>query len=278
MDTKESIEKHVLTHEDKFECPECGQIFYSAYKFAVHMKKFHVNDLYRCPLCKYTTPRVTSIAQHINLMHLNKYIHYCKFCGKGYHDVLACREHEDVHEGVHPLACIVCEKEFSYSRNLLMHQIRSHTVAILGVALANQCEVCRRTFARPNSLENHMKMHETKKPIQKTHLCDTCGKGFARKNKLILHYRVHTGYKPHKCSYCEKSFTKKDYLVLHERIHSGEKPYFCVFCEKRFNQDASLRIHIRTHTGERPYICELCDNGFVSKAALRIHQSNCTGC
>lgn len=275
--TKEEIEKHVLMHEEKFECFKCQDIFYSAYKFSVHLKRQHNDEVYRCPLCKYNTPRVTSIAQHINLMHLKKYIHNCQYCGKGFHDISVFREHENVHLGADPLTCIVCEKTFLYTRNLITHQIRNHTVTILGVPVANQCGICKRIFSRPNTLLTHMKRHERKKPLEKTHLCDSCGKGFARRNKLMLHYRVHTGYKPYKCSYCDKCFTKRDYLVLHERIHSGEKPYCCVFCGKCFNQDASLRIHVRTHTGERPYVCEFCSNGFVSRASLKVHQNGCSG-
>lgn len=264
-------------HEDKFECSLCKEVFYSAYQFSVHMTRQHDGDVFRCPLCKYTTRRVTSIAQHINMTHLNKYLHHCKFCGKGFQDIATFSEHENIHLGVDPLTCVVCNKGFAYTRNLLMHQVRTHTATILGVTMTNQCGICKRTFFRPNALKSHMKLHERKRPIQKTHLCDTCGKSFARKNKLMLHYRVHTGYKPHKCSYCEKSFTKKDYLVLHERTHSGEKPYCCLFCGKRFNQDISLRIHLRGHTGEKPYVCEFCNTGYVSKPALKVHQKRCNG-
>ncbi|KAK9736169.1 hypothetical protein QE152_g12709 [Popillia japonica] len=122
--TKEEIEKHVLMHEEKFECFKCQDIFYSAYKFSVHLKRQHNDEVYRCPLCKYNTPRVTSIAQHINLMHLKKYIHNCQYCGKGFHDISVFREHENVHLGADPLTCIVCEKTFLYTRNLSLESTK----------------------------------------------------------------------------------------------------------------------------------------------------------
>ncbi|KRT82947.1 zinc finger protein [Oryctes borbonicus] len=278
MKTKEEVEVHMLTHEDKFVCGVCDDVFYSANKYSIHLRKHTDVELYKCPLCDYSTSRRTSISIHINRIHLKKFLYHCQFCGKGFQDVVTFKEHENIHMGADPLVCVVCDKKFSFTRNLVMHQVRNHTVTILGVPIKThlkQCQMCKKTYSKTATLERHMKTHDKTIPKEKTHLCDTCGKGFARKDKLILHYRVHTGYKPYKCSYCEKSFTKKDYLVMHERIHSGEKPYCCVYCGKCFNQDASLRIHVRSHTGERPYICRICNNGFVSRAALNLHVYNC---
>lgn len=281
MNTKEEIEQHLLTHQDKFVCGECKQVFYSANKFSIHMRKHTNEEVYKCPFCTYSTIRRTSISIHINRIHLKKYHYNCKFCGKGFQDVVTYKEHENIHMGAEPLVCIVCGKMFMFTRNLTTHQVRNHTVTILGFdtkARLKQCSFCRKSFVKQTTLERHLKTHDTTVPKEKTHLCDTCGKSFARKDKLILHYRVHTGYKPYKCCYCGKPFTKKDYLVLHERTHSGEKPYCCAYCGKCFNQDAPLRIHIRSHTGERPYACELCKRGFASSGALKMHMKNCKSC
>lgn len=274
---KDLIKDHVLEHERKYDCPDCSEFFYSPYKYCVHVRKHGIEETYQCPLCTYNTHRRTSVLIHINTIHLQKYIYYCQFCGKGFHDAVTFKEHENNHLGAEPITCIVCQKEFRYTRNLVLHQTRYHRVTIMGVQLKNQCPICKKIFSKPTTLECHIKNHEKTKPRPKIYLCDTCGKGFSQKNKLTTHYRVHTGDKPYKCSYCDKCFTKKDYLVLHERIHSGEKPYSCSYCGKRFNQDASLRIHVRGHTGERPYVCELCNNGYISRAALKVHLNNCTG-
>ena len=277
VDTLEGIEEHVNVHEEKYNCTKCDTSFTSPYKYSLHHQK-HVGDgIYRCALCKYTTHRVSSMQQHVNMTHLKQFYHTCRYCGKGFGDRISYIEHENIHKGADPFICIVCQRKFPFSKYLHVHQKRHHTVTIDGVLLKNQCNICKKKYSKSSTLENHMLKHTKGIPKPKVHLCDNCGKGFATKGKLTEHYRVHTGDKPYTCRYCKKSFTKRDYLVLHERIHSGEKPYSCDFCGKCFNQDASYRIHVRMHTGERPYTCQLCKKGFISNTALKSHLKSCDG-
>lgn len=280
VSTQEEIEEHILVHAEKFVCQICDQTFLKPYEFACHMYNHDQSKGFRCPFCNHETNRRTAISIHINTYHLRKFIYTCKLCGKGFNDCLLYKEHSNIHEGIKPFQCVVCTKEFAFSSYLTTHQIRNHRVAIDGVVGTNQCYVCSKSFSRKNTLEKHIKRHQSlseKRIHEKKHLCDVCGKGFARSEKLRIHYRVHTGVKPYTCSYCAKSFTKKDYLIMHERVHSGEKPYSCEYCGKCFNQGAPLRLHIRSHTGERPYKCHFCNNGFISRGVLNLHLRSCTG-
>ncbi|XP_025830256.1 zinc finger protein 585B-like [Agrilus planipennis] len=279
--TKEDIQRHVLTHEEHYTCEICNLTFSEPYKYATHMFVHSKDHFFKCPLCdSYKTPKRTCLLSHINTFHLKRFIYTCSTCGKGFNDCVQFKEHNNIHQGIRPFQCIVCGKDFPFSVYLHTHQVRNHRVSIDGVIGTNQCYVCMRSCANPQTLKRHIKKHAKegeKGGREKKHLCDMCGKGFAVKYKLILHYRTHTGVKPYSCSYCAKSFTKRDYLVMHERIHSGEKPYSCEYCGKCFNQTAPLRVHIRSHTGERPFVCHICNSGFISKGSLNIHIKRCTG-
>lgn len=275
---KHEIEKHIKIHNENFECKICHEKFQKAYSYAVHIVTHTDDKTFRCPNCSYSTTKRTGLLIHINYVHLRKFYYVCNTCGKGFNDIVLFKEHDNEHLGLRPFVCIVCNKDFAYSRYLHTHQVRNHRVMIDGELLPNQCTFCHKIFSKLVTLEKHMTdRHFKNKPHEKKHLCDTCGKGFAQKNKLRVHYRTHTGYKPYSCSYCAKAFTKKDYLVMHERIHSGEKPYSCEFCGRCFSQGAPLRIHVRSHTGERPFICQICNAGFTSRGALNMHCKNCTG-
>lgn len=282
QDEKEVI-LHIKTHIVTYKCKECIEEFRCPYKYAIHLTSHSdsLERIFQCPLCSYSTRRTSSLRLHINIVHQRRFFYSCETCGKGFNDISLFSEHKYEHMGIQPFVCIVCNKSFKYSKYLVAHQERNHTVNIVGQLLPSQCPVCFKVLCnkKEGSLERHLKSkHEKKKgPAEKKHLCDTCGKTFAVKEKLNLHYRVHTGFKPHVCAYCPKSFTKKDYLVMHERVHTGEKPYSCEHCGKCFNQTAPLRIHLRTHTGERPYVCQFCNMGFTSRGALNIHMKNCSG-
>ncbi|KAL3284283.1 hypothetical protein HHI36_018441 [Cryptolaemus montrouzieri] len=277
---EEEMKKHLSNnHLTKFDCNICLQSFTEPYKFSVHYQK-HIGENFACPLCPYSTPRMTCIQSHINRMHLQKFIYNCKTCGKGFNDQAIFKEHDNEHLGIKPFTCVVCNKSYVFSKYLFAHQVRYHVVNIEGRLQNNQCGICMRIFAKYSTLEKHMKnRHENYGiPREKKLLCDICGQGFSRNDKLKIHYRIHTGIKPYACSYCPKSFIKKEYLVMHERVHNGERPYSCEYCGKCFNQSAPLRIHVRGHTGERPYICQICDQGFISRSSLNFHRKNyCTG-
>nr|XP_022920210.1 zinc finger protein 2 homolog isoform X5 [Onthophagus taurus] len=274
--SQEEMEEHVVSHDDTYTCDRCGQMFQSPYKYSVHMQS-HGSDNFHCPFCEYKTFRRPAILTHINCMHLKSFMYNCNYCGKGTDDIVKHREHEASHVDGKPIVCVVCSKSFLYSRYLLTHQRRYHRVTIEGVQHTDQCHICKRFFAKPDSLMKHIRSHEKLSKKTKSQLCDMCGKGFDGREQLEAHYRIHTGDKPFVCSYCQKNFTKKQYLIMHERIHSGEKPFICEYCGKGFNQRSPLKIHMRGHTGERPYICHICKNGFISRTVLNMHYKTCNG-
>ncbi|XP_074028359.1 uncharacterized protein isoform X12 [Leptinotarsa decemlineata] len=276
--TREEVEKHVETHEEKYDCEICNETVNGALHFSAHMQTHREDKSFPCPLCNHITGRKSAMLTHIQRMHYRKYDFQCRTCGKCFNDATTFKEHENFHLGVKPFICVVCNREFIYSRYLIAHQVRNHRVRVLDKDSKTQCHMCPKMFARNETLvkhvvAKHLTYHEG--PHEKKHLCDVCGQGFSRTDKLKIHYRKHTGEKPYSCVYCSKSFIKRDYLIMHERIHNGEKPYVCGQCGKSFNQGAPLRIHMRTHTGERPYKCPHCSTGCVSKGALNAHIKSC---
>lgn len=278
--SQQEIEEHInRIHQEMYTCDLCKHISYNAFQYAVHMKTHNTDsENIQCPLCSYNTPQRKCMQNHINSVHYRKFNYRCSTCNKGFNDPVLFKEHYNAHLGIKSFVCIVCNKQFMFSRYLTVHQTRYHTVHINGCQYANKCSFCPKIFSKAETLAKHIdNKHTNNKDKIKEHLCDICGNSFRTTNKLKIHYRIHTGDKPYTCSYCGKAFSKRDYLVMHERVHTGEKPYSCEYCGKCFNQSASHRIHVRGHTGERPYKCHLCNGGYISRGSLNLHLKMCTG-
>lgn len=271
----EDLDAHFQTHDYKYDCGMCSERFRCLYQYSIHTSK-HNDQNFTCSACSYWTDNRSNLLLHIHNVHLKNFLYYCGVCGKGFNSKWDRLEHEALHNSEKkPHACVVCQHKFSYSKNLLSHQIRYHNAMVTGAYLENQCSVCKKIFGKKATLENHVRINHDLK--LKPQMCDKCGKCFPNNHKLGLHYRTHTGFKPFACDACKKCFRTKQLLDEHIRIHTGEKPYACKFCGKCFNQRTPLKVHTRMHTGEKPYVCQICGKGFTSKGALTIHTRRCDG-
>ncbi|GFS80835.1 gastrula zinc finger protein XlCGF57.1 [Trichonephila clavipes] len=114
---------------------------------------------------------------------------------------------------------------------------------------AFQCTVWDK-FLLENDPEQHMYTHNEVKSFQ----CDVCKKTFSKQNSLTRHMLTHYKEKPFQCNVFGKQFFQKGNLKVHMRTHTGEKPFQCVVCDERFSQKCSLNRHMRAHTREKPFV------------------------
>ena len=136
-----------------------------------------------------------------------------------------------------------------------------------------KCDVCKKCFSKPSSLNEHQGVHTGEKPFQ----CVVCKKCFSQSSSLNKHQRVHTGEKPFQCNVCEKCFSLLGHLKTHQRMHTGEKPFQCNVCGKTFFTSSHLKRHQRMHTGEKPFQCGVCNKFFSRSCSLNLHQTVHTG-
>ena len=131
-----------------------------------------------------------------------------------------------------------------------------------------ECKVCGKTFTKPGSLSNHVRIHRDKTHLQ----CKYCYKAFPQPHHLKQHERTHTGEKPFGCKFCSKTFSHHFTLKKHERIHTGQLPYRCDLCDKRFTSSSNLVDHKTTHSSEKPFECKTCGMGFKRISNLIRHK------
>ncbi|XP_045574632.1 uncharacterized protein isoform X2 [Salmo salar] len=147
------------------------------------------------------------------------------------------------------LQCLECHIIFSDHKSKERHLKQSHPAeyeqCMLGDALF-ACYVCDRHFTNSSDLMLHQRAHTEKTPFK----CPICGEAFSRSSELTLHKKLHFGLYGYTCSDCGKPCKTLTLLKYHRRTHTGERPYVCKECGKRFSMSKALQKHALAHSPE----------------------------
>ncbi|XP_050328591.1 uncharacterized protein LOC126758378 [Bactrocera neohumeralis] len=251
------LEKHLLSHEDKQEkpeCPHCGRTFQNRYNL-----KRHINDIH------------DSIA------------HMCVICGKAFLGSDVLQVHLATHIEDEELRCEHCSRCFS-RRSTLTNHMKTHLKSattkesekvaksdVKNTAGKNVycCHYCGKESKHHFTHKMHMRIHTQERP----HKCDACDKAFRTMAALITHQRIHEDVRPYQCEHCLLSFRQQAHLKEHRMIHEGITPHKCSICQLSFTKKSNMLVHMRIHSGENPYKCVICDKQFKKAALLRKHES-----
>ncbi|XP_060086425.1 myoneurin-like isoform X16 [Ylistrum balloti] len=129
--------------------------------------------LYRCTVCGHSSSTEDEAGKHAlshNSSHENATFEMVQV--------------DDVSSQLLPTTpfCEDCGKPFK-NNDCLMKHIR---VVHMAKLRTKTCPICQKTFSRPSSLEEHMRMHSDLRPFQ----CLTCGSSYKHKKHLNHHLRV----------------------------------------------------------------------------------------
>jgi uncharacterized Zn-finger protein len=113
---QEVMLKHKQIHDDKklFQCANCHQSFRYRISLKSHILNFHtMNDQ-------------TIIANQI--MSIQDQIWQCRECGKQFATKYKLQRHMRCHTGEKPYRCNYCDRSFSQTGNLKLHQVKYHQI------------------------------------------------------------------------------------------------------------------------------------------------------
>ncbi|KAM8869820.1 zinc finger protein 576, tandem duplicate 1 isoform 2-T4 [Spinachia spinachia] len=147
------------------------------------------------------------------------------------------------------MQCLECHIIFSDYKSKVRHMKLSHPAeyeeCILGNALF-ACYICDRHFTNSTELMVHQKAHTEKTPFK----CPICGQSFHKSSELTFHKKNHFGGDGYACTDCGKLCKTMTLLKYHRRTHTGERPYVCKECGKRYITTKALQRHIVSHLPE----------------------------
>ncbi len=197
-----------------------------------------------------------------------KYI--CNQCGNGFEKKNGLAQHKNiVHLDKRPYSCKQCEKNFKTKGHL-----KEHINFVHSDIRAYSCNKCNKTYKRKSQLESHV---TSKHSTIKAHICEICEKSFSLPETLRYHLKTHSNETQYACTVCGSKFKMKHNLTDHMKCHSDERPYICEECGDGFKRKNNLDAHTRTHSNKRAYIC-ICNKTFKYQSGLTKHQKkSCPG-
>ena len=139
---RSKLVKHVMKHEIKdgtisaeklqrheqkrTDCEHCGKSFYSQSELVRHKKGHTGIKEFHCDKCEKCYTSNTSLAQHIDVIHLDKRPFVCNECGKQFGRRGSLKIHILIHTKEFPFWCEHCFEGYKEKQILKRHLIKCH--------------------------------------------------------------------------------------------------------------------------------------------------------
>ncbi|KAJ2943461.1 hypothetical protein O0L34_g12268 [Tuta absoluta] len=215
--------KHLGIEYAQYPCKECPAIFKSWRSRRHHLDTHHPNKefpernevvinpnaySYYCKVCPEVFHNRGRFKAHV-LRHSKegKLPHMCHVCGLSFSTTYTLRRHEQLHIGLKPFKCDICQKAFSHPTQVVRHKKNVHNPVKTEKI---KCPICKQNV---RNMDKHQKIHTTR-----PYMCEQCHRSYPEKNTLNRHIReFHLGIYKHNCDICNTKFRNVKILAKHRR-------------------------------------------------------------
>ena len=285
-------------------CQVCGKILQES-NVRQHML-LHKEANFHCGSCPKKFPTQDRLNRHVKCVHEKFRSVMCPICGKGFGSKSSLKIHANIHTGIRPYACHLCELAFFQKPHLTKHIKSVHE----GIKQKNykhkredvMCNQCGKILFNKAVLKYHLEnvhgikqerdenkvdfrgKHFKQKREQKLNdedpnqelICNICGKKFNTNQKLKKHEEIHAPNRPtYPCNLCDVVLSAPCNLRRHIKVvHEGDKRFSCEFCGKAFSSKNNVKEHMTMHTGEK-FTCDICEKSFTQNSSLYAHKRRC---
>ncbi|XP_065202962.1 zinc finger protein 595-like [Planococcus citri] len=258
-----------------FCCATCGKTFYGKMNYQKHMSLQHSIRPFACNLCTSSFRDKQGLTTHIKTIHSEKRFkcptcdYVCTSNGK------LSRHLKCAHDK--PLTCAICGFKTGMKSHIRKHITSQHIPASCSLKENTKkndkrffCLICKKTFARESTYQEHLNVHSGKRPFS----CKLCTSSFRVRSLLNYHLRTVHSDKQFKCPTCDYVAKYKSKLTAHMRC-AHEKPLTCDDCGYRTGEKRRLQRHIASkHTSSMSLVCEVCGKELATSITLHYHMKN----
>ncbi|XP_061402526.1 transcription factor grauzone-like [Musca vetustissima] len=235
---------HIHCHldPDYFKCQHCGKVMSDRRSLELHVKTHGIQDkIHICDICQKGFSRKPGLKIH-KLIHLSdeEKKFSCEQCGKlfGNHNLLA-NHVRVVHQNKYALVCDVCGEKMRGKDVFERHMLKHKGVPIPTIA----CDVCGLKVTGQRGLKRHKDSQHPEGGKQQfpCHICSQISPTLKAHKKHVKD-KHELGY-DFKCTLCEKAYKRASTLKEHMATHTGTVLYTCQYCPKTFNSNANMHSH-----------------------------------
>lgn len=277
---EEKEKKSRYSSGKQFTCNYCDKSWPAKYLLVEHIYTHTGEKPYTCDICQTTFRQRSTLYTHKQSHGEKTYLCTIEGCGRAFIRAEKLTSHLNVHAGIRPYKCDVCDKSYSSNNALQMHRRTVHVKKIVRTKeklFKCSMENCEKKFRSNASLNTHMLEHD--KEAERFE-CDACPASFITNLRLIRHQRELHSNERFNCTIegCGKVFKIEKKLQMHLNLHAGIKPYSCDVCGIAYSLYSSLHYHKKTHVKKQTgnvekFKCsfEGCKKAFIRQSSLNIH-------
>ncbi|KAK3598628.1 hypothetical protein CHS0354_037578 [Potamilus streckersoni] len=191
-----------------WKCSLCNKMFSRNYTYKRHLATHMGDRPYVCKTCGKGFTDKRYLYKHMR-WHTGDKLLFCNVCQRPFSDESGLKKHSRLHSGENMCHCETCGKMFSDKSTLRRHLLNVHQ----GVK-PFKCGLCDLSFVFRSHLEDHMRRHTGEKP----YLCKFCSRGFAQIGTRNRHEKGHSGWgveRKYMCLLCQQIFPHPNTLKKH---------------------------------------------------------------
>lgn len=194
------LNTHMNEHYPNNICFHCGKAFSAITRLKAHLSiheghkatrtketpQSTAKHRYRCPICKETFVRYSERSKHLRQMHdktIEYPCHLCKSVFNGYN--LRTKHIRQVHMKITSFFCDTC-----CYKSVTAVQLKRHKIKHDPNCVKYECHFCKKSFSRPASLKEHIRIHNNDKKFK----CEHCNYCSVQKCSLNSHIKTHNHF------------------------------------------------------------------------------------